>query len=139
VKFVNGKLITIGFKANTALLFSYDGKLRPNIKIIPDVEIKESETFFLNLTYLITVSTEDRRLLNKYSGEYNFEIEKDGLPLNEDNEHIYKPVKIGLIHALNKCSGNNTNFATQILPSSKLHPTIENILSDLIRLDFYRY
>jgi hypothetical protein len=104
MKFINGKLIDVGHQANGILIFSHDGKLKPQVNIDSGVELKESGKFLLNLTYKIKVLREDDRLLNSLTAEYNFEIIKEEFDIKENNKPIYKQLQTGLILALNKIS-----------------------------------
>jgi len=139
MKFINGKLIDVGYNHDIPLLLSYEGKLRPKVKAIPDVEINDLGVFCLNITFKITVSTVAFNSINKYIGEYNFEIENDGLPLKEDKQFILTHVKTGLLYALGRFSGNNTNFVNEVWSLINLTQTIEKILSCLVRLGYYSY
>ncbi len=88
MKFINGRLIRVGNKADGELLLNYNGLLKPDIKIEWGIESKESG-FYLNTAYKIVVLTENYELLNRFTGEYNFEIERNGDDLNSSRKSIF--------------------------------------------------
>jgi len=137
MKFINGKLIDVGHKANGELILSYDGKLKPQINIDSGVELKESGMFFLNLTYKIEVLTSDNRLLNSLNTEYNFQAIKEEFDTKENKDPIYKHLQQGLTLALRMTSGNNAAFVSEALNSKDLLLTTETISNALIRSHFY--
>jgi|GEM_PF-3749867 len=136
MKFINGKLVVVGFDNSNTLSFSGDTK-QILVGVESSIELKSSGVFVLNITYKIMFNSLDGILINKLIAEYNYEIEKDNKSIYDGREIIYNHLRNGLILSLNKVSNNDTSLATEVLPTTNLHGTTETIVNALIQLDFY--
>jgi len=139
MKFINGRLINIGWKNNADLFLNYVGISKTESKIESIVSKKESGVFFIYVTYNITISTDNDDLIQMNKNEYNFEIAKDGKSVDGDRQDIKAHLRNGLILSLNKIAGNDTKLATEFLQNANLNADTETILTALIQLDFYIY
>ena len=132
----SGGIVTVSAKIDSRLFFTTDKSLL-NVVIDSNTSFKESGRFNVDLIYKITQSTEDNRLISRYHGEYNSEVISNKASKDDDILDLYNHVKIGLILAANKASGNDIRFQNVVLSNAQISSICEKIILALNDVEFY--